>query len=151
MQQILQKESHKALYPIYIKKANTCMIYYVVKWMKTLSLAVSSFTSNYLPYCFSLLPELLNSKPFWNKYIHCEIIDHCCNVFFVEIQLKKEHLKNVFWVPEFGCPDWYTGLPNSLNMSLVFNTDRLDLNFTCFKHRVSLFDALLQPKLKENQ
>ena len=26
---------------------------------------------------------------------------------FVEIQLKKENLKSVFWAPEFG---WYTGL-----------------------------------------
>ena len=37
---------------------------------------------------------------------------------FVEVQLKKETLKNFFWVPEFGCPNWYTSLQNSLDMSL---------------------------------
>ena len=39
MQQVVQKESHEAVQTIYVKvKANTRMIYQVVKWMKTLSL-----------------------------------------------------------------------------------------------------------------
>ena len=50
--------------------------------------------------------------------MYCEIIDCYFNVFFVEIQLKKENLKSAFWLPEFGCPNHYTGLPNALNMSL---------------------------------
>ena len=32
----------------------------------------------------------------------CEIIDRYINVFFDEIQLKKENLKKIFWVPELG-------------------------------------------------
>ena len=28
-------------------------------------------------------------------------------------------LKNLFWVPEFGHPNQYTGLPNSLDTTLV--------------------------------
>ena len=37
---------------------------------------------------------------------------------FVEIQLKNENLKSVFWVPKFWPPNQYTGLPNSPNTSL---------------------------------
>ena len=43
--------------------------------------------------------------------MHCEMFRYF-KVFFVEIQLKKENLKIVFWEPEFGCPNQYTGLPN---------------------------------------
>ena len=50
--------------------------------------------------------------------MHCEIIDRYFNGFFVQIQLKKENFKSFFWVPEFGHPNRYTGLQNSLNMSL---------------------------------
>ena len=32
--------------------------------------------------------------------MHCEIINRYFNVFFVEIQLKKENLKNVFRAPK---------------------------------------------------
>ena len=37
MQQVVYKESHDAMYTIYLKKANICMLYYVFKWMKTIS------------------------------------------------------------------------------------------------------------------
>ena len=40
-------------------------------------------------------------------------------MFFVEMQLKKQKLKSDFWVPELGCPNRYTGLPNGLNTSLI--------------------------------
>ena len=49
----------------------------------------------------------------------CEIIDRYINVTFAEIQLKKENLKRVFCVPEFRHPNRYTGLPNSLDVSLA--------------------------------
>ena len=50
--------------------------------------------------------------------MHSEIDDRCFSVFFVEIQLKKENLKSVFWVPEFRCPHQCTCLPNGLDLSL---------------------------------
>ena len=40
------------------------------------------------------------------------------SVYFGEIQLRKENLKSVFWVTEFGCPNRYTSLPTSLNTSM---------------------------------
>ena len=49
----------------------------------------------------------------------CEIIDRYINVTFAEIQLKKENLKRVFCVPEYRHPNRYTGLPNSLDVSLA--------------------------------
>ena len=101
------------------------MIYYVVKWMKTLSLTVSSFASTSLSHCFSLLSAFLYSKPFRNNTMHCEIIDRHFNVFFVEIQLKKGNLKSVLWALEFGLPNRYTGLPNSLNTSLIVGNPHL--------------------------
>ena len=55
--------------------------------------------------------------------MHCEIIDRYFNVFFVEIQLKKNILKSVFWAPEFGRPNQYNGLLNGLNMSLDIIAD----------------------------
>ena len=51
--------------------------------------------------------------------IHCEIIDCYISIFFIEIQLKKENLRSVFWVLEFGCPNQYTGLPNDLDTLLI--------------------------------
>ena len=45
--------------------------------------------------------------------MHCEIIDP-----FVEIQLKELNLKSDFWVPELGCPNQYTSLPNGQDMTL---------------------------------
>ena len=33
---------------------------------------------------------------------------------------KKQNLKSVIWVPDFGCPGWYIGLANSWHMSLTF-------------------------------
>ena len=47
----------------------------------------------------------------------CDIIDRHFNIFFVEIQLKKETLKNVFRAPDFGHPNRFTSLPNGLNTS----------------------------------
>ena len=64
--------------------------------------------------------------------MHCEIIIATSTYCFFEIKLKKENLKSVFWAPEFGCLSWYTGLANSLNMSLntyFQSLARLD-NFT---------------------
>ena len=37
---------------------------------------------------------------------------------FVEVQLKIEKMKSVFWAREFGRPNRYTGLPNGLDTSL---------------------------------
>ena len=34
--------------------------------------------------------------------MHCEITDCYFNKFFVELQIKRDNLKSVFWVPEFG-------------------------------------------------
>ena len=93
---------------IYVKEiANTCVIYYAVKLMKTLSLTVSFFTSTYLSHCFSLLSAFLYFKPFQNNQMHCEIINRYFKIYiyFFEIQLKKEKLKSAFWTPEFGCPN----------------------------------------------
>ena len=38
-----------------------------IKWMKTLSLTVSSFALTFLSYCFALLSAFLYSKPFRNN------------------------------------------------------------------------------------
>ena len=51
--------------------------------------------------------------------------------FFVELQQKKRKLKNLFWAPEFGRPNRYTGRPNGLNMSLK-------KSYGLFKHTISL-------------
>ena len=64
MQQVVQKESHKAVQTIYVnEKTNTCMIYYVVKRMEALLLTVSSFSRTSLSHCFSPLSTFLYSKP----------------------------------------------------------------------------------------
>ena len=59
----------------------------------------------FLPLCFCLLSAFSFSKLFWNNEVHCEIIDLYFNIFFIEIQLKKEDLKHVFggsrvWMPK---------------------------------------------------
>ena len=60
MQQVLQNESQESVETIYVKeKANICVIYYVVKLMKTRLLTVSSFSSISLYHCFSLLSAFL--------------------------------------------------------------------------------------------
>ena len=71
--------------------------------MKIFSLTVSSFASTSFSYFFSLLSRFLFSKQFPDNSMHYEIIDHHSSVFVVEMQLKKENLKIVFWAPEFGC------------------------------------------------
>ena len=54
MQQVVKKESYEAVETIYVKeKGNTCVIYYVVKWIKRFSLTVSSFASTSLSQFFS--------------------------------------------------------------------------------------------------
>ena len=68
--------------------------------------------------CF-FLSAFLYSKPFQNNLMHCIIIDSYFNIFFIEIQLKKEKLKGNFWLPEFGGLNWYIGLTNGLNMLLT--------------------------------
>ena len=83
-------------------------------------LTISSFVSTSLLHCFSLLSPFLYSYPFRNIEMHREISDCHFNRFFAEIQLKKRKLEKCFWAPEFGRPNRYTGLPNSLNMSLIY-------------------------------
>ena len=115
MQQVAQKESHKALQTIYLEeKANISVIYYVLNEWKHLD--VDSFFFRFyllLSYCFFLLSAFLSSKSFRYNQIHCEIIDRYFNVFFVEIQLKKDNLK-CFLGARVVCPNRYTRLPNSL-------------------------------------
>ena len=61
--------------------------------------------------------------------MHCEITDYYFNKFFVELQIKKDNLKSVFWVPEFGHQNPYTGPQNNLNMSLLIMMAHFILNF----------------------
>ena len=77
---------------------------------------------------------ILSSKPFQNNYIHCKIIDHYFNIFFVEIQLAKENLKNVFWAPEFGCPNRYISLRINLDTLLKKIQTKCRINY--FSHFV---------------
>ena len=51
---------------------------------------------------FFFLSAFLSSMPFQSNQMDCEIINHYFNIFFIEIYLKKENLKSVFWAPEFG-------------------------------------------------
>ena len=78
------------------EKANSCVNCYVVKLMKALSLKVYSFALTSLPNGFSHLSAFLYFKSFWNNQMHCEIIDCYFSIFFVELKLKRENLKNVF-------------------------------------------------------
>ena len=73
----------------------------------------------FLSHYFSLLTSFLS----WNFKIITGIIKSLIAIqhIFVEVQLKKEKLKSVFWVPGFGCPIWYTSLPIDLDMSLTTN------------------------------
>ena len=80
------------------RKVNTSMICYVVTWMKTVSLTVLFFTTTALSHCLSFLSAFFILSHF--KIIRGIIIDRHFNKFFVEIQLKKENLKNVFWAPK---------------------------------------------------
>ena len=58
--------------------------------------------------------------------MHCEIIDcYSTYFFFVEVQVEKKTLKSIFWVQELGHPNWYTGLPNDLDTSLIIYTNCL--------------------------
>ena len=59
--------------------------------------------------------------------MHCEIIDHYFNIFFVEMQLKKDTFKTAFWAQEFGSPNQYTALSDSLDMSLIPATDSFNV------------------------
>ena len=63
--------------------------------------------------------------------MHFLIIDCYFKVFFVEIQLKKENSKSVFWAQEFERPNHYIGLPNDLNTSPTMNCN----STTSFKQR----------------
>ena len=63
------KDAESRIFAINInEKANIRVIYYVVKWIKTLSLSVSSFALTSLSPCFSLMYAFLYSKPFWNNW-----------------------------------------------------------------------------------
>ena len=59
---------------------------------------------------FFLLSAFLYSKPFSNNLMLCEIIDRHFNLFFVEIQHKKENLKVFFG---HQCLDPQTRIPVS--------------------------------------
>ena len=104
------------------RKANTRMIYYVVNWMKTL---VDSFFFSLRPLCLIvyLLSAFLYSKPFWNNWMHCEIIDRYFNVFFVKIQLKKENLDAQTGIPvsqtAWVCHCWMELLSFHFNGKLI--------------------------------
>ena len=53
---------------------------------------------------FFFLCVFLSSKPFQNNQMHCQIIDHYFNMFFVEMQVKKKlnkcFLGTRVWVPK---------------------------------------------------
>ena len=63
--------------------------------------------------------------------MHFEIIDLYFNVIFVEIKLKNENLKRVFWEPEFGRPNRYTSLPNDLSTSLEEVCENIKILQSC--------------------
>ena len=44
------------------------------------------------------------------------------NMFLCWIATERRKLKNLFWLPEFGHPNWYTRLPNGLDTTLHTNT-----------------------------
>ena len=85
--------------------------------MKILSYPISSFASaSFLLIVFLFCRHFCLSH---FKIIRCiEIIDRYFNIFFVEIQLKKQNLKSIFLAPEFGHPNWYTSLLKGLDTSL---------------------------------
>ena len=56
--------------------ANVCMIQYVFKWMKALESNFLLHFDIFLSHFLSLLSAFVSSKPFWNNYVYCEIIDH---------------------------------------------------------------------------
>ena len=87
--------------------------------MRDLYNALNSFFlfNSFCLIVFLFCLHFLSSKSFPNNLMCCEIID-CFNVFFVEIQLKKENLKSVFLAPKFGRPNRYTVLQNGLDTSL---------------------------------
>ena len=126
MLQVVQKESHEVVQTIYVnEKANTWRVYYIVKRIITVYyivkriMTVSSFVLTSLPHCFSLLSHFCILSYF--KIIRCiaKSLITTSTYFFNEIQLKKENLKFVFWVSEFGRLNRYTSLPNDLNRSLL--------------------------------
>ena len=85
----------------------------------------------FLSHYFSLLTSFLS----WNFEIITGIMKSLIAIqhVFVEVQLKKEKLKSVFWVQVFGCTIWYTSLPIDLDMSLITNASILN-NFGLILH-----------------
>ena len=123
MQQVVQKESQEAMQTIYLtEEANTWSITQLNEW-KHLQ---SQFLLSLQPICLNVFLFSLN----FCILSHFKIIRYIMksmittSVYFVEIQLRKENLKSVFWVTEFGCPNGYTSLPNSLNTSMYMITEQ---------------------------
>ena len=115
MQQVIQKESHEAVKTIYVKeKVNTSVICYVVTWMKTVSLTVLSFTLTTLSHCLSFLSAFFILSHF--KIIRgiMKSLTTTSTNFLLKYNWKKKT-----WKMFFEHPNWYTGLPNGLNMSLI--------------------------------
>ena len=80
------------------------MIYYIVKWIKTLLLAVFSFALTSLPHCFSFLSVICTLSYFevirWDAlWSHWSLLQ--C-IFWWNTTYKKENLKSDIWVSEFG-------------------------------------------------
>ena len=72
--------------------------------------------------------------------MQCETIDSYFNVFFVQVQLKKQNLKSVSLAQECWLPNQYTSLPNGQDTSLLIsvkytssNTDRSSIACLLFK------------------
>ena len=139
MQQLVQKESHEAVWKIffdydffdvklwfYVKeKANTRVIYYVLnewehfRWQFLLSLWPLCLIVLHFCLHFCILSHFEIIRCIMKSLIATSKFFFFFFFFLVEIKLKKENLKSDFWAPEFGRSNRYTGLPNGLNTSLV--------------------------------
>ena len=104
------RRSHRNQSKLFTKKIKqTLTIYYVFKWMKTYSYTVCSFASTSF---FSR---------FYLRIIRCIVKSSitASTYFLLKHKWKKKSSKVVFWAPEFGRPNWYSGFLNDLNTSLV--------------------------------
>ena len=57
------------------------------------------------------------------EIIRC--IANCYSTYFCSSTTEKRKIEKVFWVPEFGQTNRCTGLPNGLDMSLLYHTSWL--------------------------
>ena len=99
------EESHKAVQTVYVKeKTNTRVICYVVKWMITVSLTVSSLALTSLSHCFFFCLHYCILSHF--KIIRCIVKSFialqgifCWNTTG-KIKLEKCFLGKRVWVPK---------------------------------------------------